>query len=1538
MKPGNRIAKFVLALVFSLIFSTQPIYGAWRDAAYNQTLQNNTLEAKFQAGNLYKLTDIVTGHVFVNVIPANLPSTLYLFGSASVSLDSATNVSQTVVSGSVQTDYTWSNGTTWRITWSISGNDIVLNTSAHNNTAVGGFYIALPPCDVANYTITGVDNRGICATSQPGTFSGPMFPSSGGSDRYAMPYSFAQTMVLLFERSGSFAGWFMEGRDLMTLGPSVMRPFGNSGSTADIIASRAFPIATTDPALFEVRIRTYNGHWQDAVDPYISWMQTGLGYVPFAQKSQTWVQNIRSQAYATPTDYAALDAIEARLDPNKTYIGRQAEYRSYTFDQGYPDYNVTPAANSWVQYAASHHFNVGLHTNSGGIDRDNTSLLSTMQSGLVWDSSHNPAWWAGTDTHAYCSVAYTPWRNYLLNAIAPVVNSGAKVVYLDESLAPLGSPVVDGVLGIQGLLMYMQQIQSTYSGVALQTEGFNIMSSRYAQFALEQDPSGHQLSGYIFSRFIKIIPEGYMISPTTLANIDAFMSSGCILPGASTEPSWLEIAEAFQQYDLEPNSRAMTYPGIGANVGNGWNSSSAVVASDYDSQHYARTWSKTLDGSGISGTNGCYHGIDGANHMAMSDTTSGAARGGTVTGSHWVEYIFDNTYALGEMRIWNYNENGYSSQGMKSVTIQYSTTGSTSAGDWTMIYSGNIPQAGGSSGMPANLIVNFNGVSARYVVITTASGTDRNWSSGTYNDVGLSEVRFYPPSQQIAGFSSPDGVTAFYEKTATTRSLVVYEPGYDPEVYGLRYTNTAQWSGPGYIKDWLIYNGSTMYGLDPNATYVFDASVTLDPTRFHLTSIPNDFRPYQNDSRKIIPQEVGFNDADFRLFFSGHGTVSMYVPDTYDVYLDNQTVTVDRDTKTATVTISATAPNHSVIRAVRRSEQVLLGYWAQLPWMAPQHRTTYFSTAGTLYPPYGFFTQVAGEGFFIGKLPTPGPTGSLRVQGSWGMQDVTHWTTGDGVIRINGTEVMRISGSTPYVMHPFDVDLTSYAGQYVMMEVACDGNVAGSDLSDWDMPQIVVTKGIGNPNSSNSWSTAGAVSIGGYDSQHPTRVWSRSINGSGISGSSGTLHSNDGGNHMAMSSTTSGAARGGTVAGSHWVQYNFDQVYQLDKLQIWNYNETGYTSQGMKSVTIQYSVANSTNSADWFTLYTGNIPQASGTNGITANLTVDCNGISARYIVITTASGTDRNWSNGTYNDVGLSEVRFYQTSKRAYPAIGANANNGWNSSGVITATGSSRHWAWQCGPEKTIDGSGLSADGLTHSNDYTQDWFTDTLAASYANPHSGTYEGTHWIAYDLGQVYELSPLWIWNGNMLNYPSWDFKYVTIDYSKTGGSSSSEWTRLTQIGLPETTGLGNTSVTQTLQFRGAAARYVVITALASPLHNYTNGAYDYCVLGEVRFFGADWIELSKWPSPGDASVDTNITADLSWTAGGGATSHDVYFGTNAANVSNGTHASSEYKGNQADTSYDVGTLTENMTYYWRIDEVSDYNTVIKGFLWSFTTSE
>ncbi len=74
--------------------------------------------------------------------------------------------------------------------------------------------------------------------------------------------------------------------------------------------------------------------------------------------------------------------------------------------------------------------------------------------------------------------------------------------------------------------------------------------------------------------------------------------------------------------------------------------------------------------------------------------------------------------------------------------------------------------------------------------------------------------------------------------------------------------------------------------------------------------------------------------------------------------------------------------------------------------------------------------------------------------------------------------------------------------------------------------------------------------------------------------------------------------------------------------------------------------------------------------------------------------------------------------------------------------------------------------------------------------------------------------------------------------------------------------------------------------------------------------------------------------LTWASGEGASSHDVYIGTDYTTVNNATPASDEFVTNTTSNSYDKPTgYLPGVTYYWRIDEVG--SSTIKGYVWNFT---
>jgi hypothetical protein len=197
----------------------------------------------------------------------------------------------------------------------------------------------------------------------------------------------------------------------------------------------------------------------------------------------------------------------------------------------------------------------------------------------------------------------------------------------------------------------------------------------------------------------------------------------------------------------------------------------------------------------------------------------------------------------------------------------------------------------------------------------------------------------------------------------------------------------------------------------------------------------------------------------------------------------------------------------------------------------------------------------------------------------------------------------------------------------------------------WSSPASAAA--IGNPSLGNGWSTTDAVSIGAHSGEAANREIINMINGSGISGTNGELHNFDEfvfGNMSLFRGNT--GAHAGTVAGSHWARFEFDQAYPLGDMWLWNWKEAAFPAFGWKHLTVQYSLTGGANPSDWTTIYDssvdGLLPQAVDSS---VDLVVDFGGALAQYVVLTNTGAlgsAEENWSNGAFlNDAGLSEVRF---------------------------------------------------------------------------------------------------------------------------------------------------------------------------------------------------------------------------------------------------------------------------------------------------------
>ncbi|GAJ06577.1 unnamed protein product, partial [marine sediment metagenome] len=108
----------------------------------------------------------------------------------------------------------------------------------------------------------------------------------------------------------------------------------------------------------------------------------------------------------------------------------------------------------------------------------------------------------------------------------------------------------------------------------------------------------------------------------------------------------------------------------------------------------------------------------------------------------------------------------------------------------------------------------------------------------------------------------------------------------------------------------------------------------------------------------------------------------------------------------------------------------------------------------------------------------------------------------------------------------------------------------------------------------------------------------------------------------------------GSEPNGAWIEFEFDRVYKLHEILVWNSNQAieSIVGFGCKGVTIEYSADGN----DYTTLGTTHeFARAPGAPGYAHNTTIDFGGVAAKKVRLTITS----NW--GLFPQYSLSEVRF---------------------------------------------------------------------------------------------------------------------------------------------------------------------------------------------------------------------------------------------------------------------------------------------------------
>lgn len=299
------------------------------------------------------------------------------------------------------------------------------------------------------------------------------------------------------------------------------------------------------------------------------------------------------------------------------------------------------------------------------------------------------------------------------------------------------------------------------------------------------------------------------------------------------------------------------------------------------------------------------------------------------------------------------------------------------------------------------------------------------------------------------------------------------------------------------------------------------------------------------------------------------------------------------------------------------------------------------------------------------------------------------------------------------------------------------------------------------------------------------------------------------------------------------------------------------------------------------------------------------------------------------------------------------------------TATASGEDPIWYAVPNvpegrlaiKAVDNSGL-VDGLLHGTSLNTMWLTDEI--NDVN-NSGTVPGPAWLRIELPYVYNLESMWVWNHNQYTATgsgvARGMKDVTIEYSLTGGSASSDWATIASTRLTIAPGTEGYAHDDEISFGNVDAKYVVITADSGVDGHWGGINEDDCVvnpnypcnvygaklygLSEVRFFGRP--HFARKPMPADKETETSANVVFSWATAPEAVAYDVYLGTDKAAIVGATrqsHPNVQYY-SEANLSTDFklsASLEPNTKYYWRVDTIKSSSRLVKNpDIWSFKVS-
>jgi len=623
----------------------------------------------------------------------------------------------------------------------------------------------------------------------------------------------------------------------------------------------------------------------------------------------------------------------------------------------------------------------------------------------------------------------------------------------------------------------------------------------------------------------------------------------------------------------------------------------------------------TVNGSGLTGL---AHSTD---HQAMwLDPGAGG------TGNHplglackaWAMYAFNQSYQLSAMRVWNCNQSGYTTRGLRNVRVDYSTDGIT----YTTLGSYEWPMASGSSGYLPSTNISFQDLMVKYVVITAAE-TNGNWGDNYY---GLSEVQFTLSGDKATFLNPPNGISGTGVNPAGTN--LTWVPGMNAATHNVYFG-----TNPADVADDAVPVSSGQIG----AVYPATGNLSLDFDKDYYWRID------EVNGTTVWKGDIWMFHTATSLLIEDFPTADAVTP-----WVCNK---------------AGDWVNYETVFFAHSPGSLRLEYDnSESPYLTKATRT------------FASGQNWAGAGGVALRLFVAGDSSNYS-----GHSPVFITLTDDDGTPHSATVNSAPNMCQTMTYRPWDIPLSAFAGvnmfniKSISLGVG-DGTASGQPSGDRDtvyfdyilvypprcVPELLKAAGdlnsdckvdvndlalfagqwLGEP---NGLIPPVQLAAAGAPAPQSTTSPQFAVSGAGLD-LSGLLHQNLYASDTWQVSTLATIThhRGGTD-GLAWIQADLGRPYELGKMWVWNLGGSGTTGRGMKEVTIEYSADGYVwNTLEgWTNLLTGvkEFAQSAGTNNYTHETEVDFGGVTARYVVITDAV-YGGNWDNGII--CGLAELRFF--------------------------------------------------------------------------------------------------------------------------------------------------------------------------------------------------------------------------------------------------------------------------------------------------------